>query len=302
MIAQHAEIGFVGLGNMGYPMVRQLVSGGRTVAGFDTLEANLDRAAEAGLTPASSLAELASHTDTIILMLPNSTIVEAVVAELLAAPERTFTTIIDMSSSVPARTRELGTHLTAHGVHLVDAPVSGGVLRANDGTLTIMVGGDPAAVEAVRPILQLIGNAVHYAGPVGTGHAVKALNNMLSATHLLASNTAALAAAKLGVEPHAFLDIVNASSGRSGSTEFKLPRFVTTGAFDSGFSADLLEKDLGIALGVLEEFDLQSPVTQGALKEWSTLNGSLERGADHTAIIQPEEARVGTQFRPDPVT
>lgn len=297
MSASFAPIGFVGLGNMGYPMVQQLLRGGAPVFGYDTLAENLDRAAAAGLQPTASLADLARATDAIVLMLPNSSIVEAVTDELLAAYGRTFTTIIDMSSSEPGRTKQLAEKLAGEGIALVDAPVSGGVLRASDGSLTIMVGGEPSAAERVRPVLELLGSTVTYAGPAGAGHAVKALNNLLSATHLLASNTAALAAAQIGVDPEVFVNIINESSGRSGSTQLKLPRFVLTGAFDSGFSADLLQKDLGIALSLLESLGLESPVTAAARDEWTELNARLERGADHTAIIQPLEADAGRALR-----
>lgn len=290
-------IGFVGLGNMGFPMVQQLLRGGAPVFGYDTMAENLDRAAAAGVRPTTSLAELARAAEAIVLMLPSSAVVEAVTAELLAAEGRVFSTIVDMSSSEPARTRRLAEELATAGVALVDAPVSGGVLRASDGSLTIMVGGESAAAERMRPVLELLGSSVTYAGPAGAGHAVKALNNLLSATHLLASNTAALAAAELGVDPEVFVGIVNTSSGRSGSTELKLPRFVLTGAFDSGFSADLLQKDLGIASALLESLGLDSPVTSAVREEWAALNARLERGADHTEIIRPREEDLGRELR-----
>lgn len=291
------SVGFVGLGNMGTPMVRQLLRGGVQVFGYDTMADNLDRAAAAGLQPAGSLAELATVAEAIVLMLPNSSIVEAVTGDLMAAEGRVFTTVVDMSSSEPARTRQLAEKLAAGGVALVDAPVSGGVLRASDGSLTIMVGGEATAAERMRPMLELLGSSVTYAGPAGAGHAVKALNNLLSATHLLASNTAALAAAEIGVDPEVFVGIINTSSGRSGSTELKLPRFVLTGAFDSGFSADLLQKDLGIALSMLEDLGLASPVTAAVRDEWTGLNARLERGADHTEIIRPLEQDAGRELR-----
>ena len=157
-----------------------------------------------------------------------------------------------MGSSEPLRTRELAQRAAARGVELIDAPVSGGVRGALAGSLTIMVGGDPAPVARCRPLLETLGRAVLHVGPVGAGHALKALNNLLSATHLLASCEALAIGRRFGLDPQVMLDAINVSTGRCASTERKLPDFVLTGSYDSGFALALMVKDVGIAVALGE--------------------------------------------------
>ncbi len=154
-----------------------------------------------------------------------------------------------MSSSDPARTRVLAELVAAAGVTLIDAPVSGGVAGARAGTLTVMVGGPPAAFERFKPMLAAIGKRVVHAGDVGAGHAVKALNNLMSAAHLLASSEALIAGRRFGLDPAVMLEIINGSSGRSWSTENKWPNYVLTEKYDAGFPVRLMVKDIKLALG-----------------------------------------------------
>ena len=183
-------------------------------------------------------------------MLPNSDVVEAVLVDAGAldalAPGKV---VVDMGSSEPMRTRRLAAEAIGDGVTVVDAPVSGGVRAATAGTLTIMVGGDAATVARVRPILDELGSRVVHVGDAGAGHAVKALNNLMSATHLLATSEAMRTAEAFGLDLAVVLDVVNTSSGRSGSTENKWPNFVLPGTYDSGFALDLMVKDMAIAVG-----------------------------------------------------
>jgi 3-hydroxyisobutyrate dehydrogenase len=189
-----------------------------------------------------------------------------------------------MSSSEPLRTRELAAELKERGVTLVDAPVSGGVTRARAGTLTIMTGGDPADLARVSPVLSAMGTTTR-AGDVGSGHAVKALNNLLSATHLLVTSEAVLAGEKFGLDPEVMLEIFNRSSGRSGSTENKWPDFILPGTFDSGFGLRLMLKDMGIAVGLAEQVGAPDPLGRAATELWARAAEALEAGADHTEIV-----------------
>jgi 3-hydroxyisobutyrate dehydrogenase len=295
-----ATVGFVGLGNMGAPMSARLVEAGHAVLGVDPTPAAAAAATARGVTVVDSAADLARQTDVVILMLPNSDVVDAVAGQLLAVPagERRVRTVIDMSSSEPSRTRALAERLHAEGIVLVDAPVSGGVLGAVNGALTIMVGGPADTVAELTPLLAVLGSRVVRVGDAGAGHAVKALNNLLSATHLLATNEAAIVAAKFGVDPALMMSVVNTSSGRSGSSELKLPKYVFTGAFDSGFAAALLEKDVGIARRLAEEVGVELTIGTVVDDQWHALNAELPPGSDHTAIIKPLEERYGIQIRP----
>jgi 3-hydroxyisobutyrate dehydrogenase len=196
-----------------------------------------------------------------------------------------------MSSSEPLHTRELAAAAAERGVGFVDAPVSGGVGAAVGGTLTIMVGGDAAAVDVVRPVLELMGKRVVVVGGTGAGHAVKALNNLMSATHLLSASEALRTAEAFGLDLAVVLDVVNTSSGRSGSTENKWPNFVLPGTFDSGFALDLMVKDMAIAVALAHATGTAAPVSELAFARWQQAADELPAHADHTEIARwPRDA------------
>jgi len=292
-------LGLIGLGHMGGPMAERLAAAGHRVVGFDASPAGREDAAARGIEVLSGAEEVGRAAQVVILMLPNSDIVESVAAQLVAIPaaERAVTVVVDMSSSEPERTRALAVRLAEAGIELVDAPVSGGVVGAVGGTLTIMVGGSVAQFDDLADVLGVLGSRVVRAGDVGAGHAVKALNNLMSAAHLMVSDEAAIAATRFGVDPEVFLAIVNTSSGRSGSTELKLPRYVLPGSFDSGFSAALLEKDVRIATALGRGLGLDMTLSDAVHARWEELNAELQPGADHTEIIRPLEQRAGVDVR-----
>jgi 3-hydroxyisobutyrate dehydrogenase len=279
-------VAFVGLGKMGLPMATRLVEGDIRTVGYDVGPAARDAFAAAGGAVADSAPATVAQASTVILMLPDSTIVESVLADPeLAAALEPGVTVIDMSSSEPARTRALSERLAAHGVTMIDAPVSGGVARAITGELAVMVGGDDADVERAEPLLKRFGK-IFRSGGVGSGHAVKALNNLMSATHLLVTSEAILAGQRFGLDPVQVLEIVNASSGRSGSTENKWPRFVLPGTYDSGFGLRLMLKDMRIAVDLAEQVGLPSRLGAEAVSLWARAAGELPADADHTEIAR----------------
>jgi 3-hydroxyisobutyrate dehydrogenase len=286
--------GFVGLGNMGIPMTRRLVAAGYQVRGFDTSPAAMrdfaaidGSAAGGGVTAVAELASVGDGADAVILMLPDSDVVENVLlsAGLLAALTP-GSTVIDMSSSDPARTRVLAEQTAAAGVTLIDAPVSGGVAGARAGTLAVMVGGPAAAFERFQPMLSAIGARVVHAGDVGAGHAVKALNNLMSAAHLLLSSEALIAGQRFGLDPAVMLDIINASSGRSGSTENKWPNYVLTEKYDAGFAIRLMIKDIRLALSIEHATGVPSVVSEAVAAGWEAALADLPPDADHTSIAR----------------
>jgi 3-hydroxyisobutyrate dehydrogenase len=274
-------------------MVRRLLAAGLRVAVFDTAPAAVAAAASAGADPVADLAGLAATCPIVVLMLPNSDVVDAVSSQLLGSDSSALRLVVDMSSSEPLRTQALADRLALHGVTLVDAPVSGGVSGAESGGLTVMVGGPDAAVADLRPLLELLGAQVTHVGPVGAGHAVKALNNLLSAAHMIASTEALVVAARFGLDPATVLSVINTSSGRSGSTEAKFPRFVLPRTFDSGFTSALLEKDVRIAVGLAEALGVSTPVAASVLAGWQAAGEDLPPGADHTEVVRPYEVRTG---------
>ncbi|WP_422768690.1 NAD(P)-dependent oxidoreductase [Plantactinospora sp. WMMC1484] len=276
-------VAFVGLGNMGGPMSARLVRAGYQVRGFDPAEPARQALAGAGGTAAPDLAGAVRGASVIVLMLPNSDVVDATLHDggFVAEPGAT---VVDMSSSEPMRTRALAAELAERGVTLVDAPVSGGVSRARSGELTIMTGGEPADLDRVAPILAHLGTATR-AGAVGSGHAVKALNNLLSATHLLVTCEAILAGERFGLDPETMLSIFNRSSGRSGSTENKWPTFILPGSYDSGFGLRLMLKDMRIATGLADQVGTPDPLGHAAAELWARAAEALDATADHTEIV-----------------
>ena len=285
-------VGFVGLGNMGLPMAGRLVEAGYQVRGFDVSESARTAFGELGGTAVASAAAAAADAGVVILMLPDSNVVEAVAKDpaFLAAVGGSAAgpgspVVVDMSSSEPERTRQLAAFLRDRGVTLVDAPVSGGVKGAVSGRLAVMVGGTDDDVREIEDVLTRLGT-IYRAGPVGAGHAVKALNNLMSATHLLVSSEAIMAGQRFGLDPDVMLAIFNASSGRSGSTENKWPNFILPETYNSGFGLRLMLKDMRIATGLAEQLNLPSRLGEQAVALWAQAAQTLPPAADHTEIAR----------------
>lgn len=279
-------LGFVGLGNMGKPMAARLIAVGYRVVGYDvSVDARNDLAACGGAA-ADDLAGVVRAADAVVLMLPDS----AIVGRVASDPEfrnglRAGATVVDMGSSDPLSTRLLADDLAGVGVSLVDAPVSGGVRGAVDGALTIMAGGAPDDVDRIEPVLAHLGRVVR-TGPIGSGHAVKALNNLLSATHLWVTSEAMLVGERFGVDPHVLLDVFNSSSGRSGSTEHKWPHFIVPQTYDSGFALRLMLKDMRIATELAAALGTRCELGERAADRWAAAAADMAADADHTEIAR----------------
>jgi 3-hydroxyisobutyrate dehydrogenase len=285
-------IGIVGLGHMGLPMACRLAEAGYSVRGYDrdaSARAGFEK--ESGVPAAASLAAAAAEARAVVLMLPTSPVVrEVLLTEGLLAAMPPGSLIIDMGSSEPTQTRELAEAAGRSGVQLVDAPVSGGVVGARAGTLTVMVGGTDEQFGDCRPLLQVLGGKVLRAGPVGAGHALKALNNLLSATTLLISCEALLVGRRFGLDPQLMLEAINVSTGRSWSTEHKLPSFVVPGTFGDGFRLQLMVKDLRTAVALAEATATPIPLGEAAAALWERAASTLSEDADHTEIARWVEA------------
>ncbi len=272
-------VGFIGLGRMGQPMAANLAREGFTLRSFDLN----------GSGSCRSLAEAAKHAEVLITMLPDGAAVrEAVLEALPSLPPGAI--VVDMSSSDPAGTRALGAALEARGVLMVDAPVSGAVAKAKDGTLSIMVGGTAAALDRVRPVLAAMGREIFHVGPLGAGHAVKALNNYIGAAGTLAGFEALLIARAFRLDPKLMLEAINASTGRNSATDRKIPQQVLTGAFASGFKMGLMTKDVGIAAELARGLGLEMPFLKETLRMWREAQKKLSAAADHTEIYKYQQA------------
>ena len=260
---------------MGQPMAANLAREGFAVRSFDLNGSGNCRSIREAVTGAAVL----------ITMLPDADAVREAVLEALPALGH-GTLVADMSSSDPAATRALGTALEAHGITLIDAPVSGAQAKARDGTLAIMVGGSSEALERARPVLKAMGKDIFHVGPLGACHAVKALNNYLGAAGTLAGFEALLIARAFGLEPEPMIEAFNASTGRNYTTERKIPQQVLSGAFASGFSLALMAKDVGIAAGLARNLGVETPYLKETLKLWRAAQKRLPGAADHTEIYR----------------
>jgi 3-hydroxyisobutyrate dehydrogenase len=268
-------VGFIGLGVMGQLMAANLEAAGFAVQSFD-----LNRRGNR-----KSARDAAEGADALITMLPDGDAVREAVLDALPAL-KAGSVVIDMGSSDPAGTRALGLALSKNSILMVDAPVSGARFKAKDGTLAIMVGGEKETVAKVMPLLQKLGTEIFHVGPLGAGHAVKALNNYLGAAGTLAGFEALLVAGAFGLEPKPMLDAINASTGRNSTTLRKIPQDVLTGAFASGFKLALMTKDVGIAAELARGLKIKTPYLKETLKLWRAARKKLPADADHTEIYK----------------
>lgn len=288
IIAPSDTVVFVGLGQMGLPMARRCIGAGFAVRGVDPSQAARDGLAAAGGEAFATGREAARGAQLLITMLPDSKVVrEAVIGEQgVADVLASGALVIDMSSSVPVDTQALGRVLAGRGIGLIDAPVSGGVKRAIDGTLSIMAGGEADHVARARPVLEAMARAVFATGPLGSGHAMKALNNYVSAAGLIAACEALLVGRRFGLEPDTIIDVLNASTGKNNSTDVKMKQFVISETFASGFSLALMAKDLRIAADLTQQMGLAPSQAEAVAVLWEQARGALGPAADHTDIYR----------------
>ncbi|TQF80131.1 NAD(P)-dependent oxidoreductase [Elioraea sp. Yellowstone] len=286
-IAPPEAVAFLGLGRMGVPMAARLVGAGFTLRGWDLAPPARLAAAAAGIPLAASAAEACRDAAAVITMLPDGKAVRAALEDPAVAGTLTpDTLVIDMSSSDPLGTRALHTALAGRGVALIDAPVSGGVARAIDGTLAIMAGGEAAAIDRAATLFAAMGKHVFRCGPPGAGHAMKALNNYVSAAGLVAAVEAVAVGQRFGLDPSTMVDVLNASTGRNNSTEVKLKQHILSGGFGSGFSIGLMAKDLATAGALAEGLGIDAPLAVEMARRWRAAAEALGPGADHTAIAR----------------
>jgi 3-hydroxyisobutyrate dehydrogenase len=244
-------------------------------------------AAEHGCRVADGFDGLAA-SDFVVTMLPTGQMVrDLYLREGLAQKLRRGTIAIDMSSSDPMGTRELGAALAASGITLIDAPVSGGVPRAVLGTLTIMIGGDdPAAIDRARPVLRAMGDRLFDTGGLGSGHAMKALNNFVAAASFAACAEALLAGQRFGLNPTRMVEILNVSTGRNFHTEVVLQDHVVGGKFATGFQLGLLAKDVRIAADLAHDLRLDAPLVRLVSQRFDAARDALGYTRDHTEAIK----------------
>jgi 3-hydroxyisobutyrate dehydrogenase len=303
------QVGFVGIGNMGWPMAKNLLKAGHNIlkAGHKLAVFDLDKARvgkfvaeELNAVAADKAAALAKASNVIVTMLPTGPIVRDVVQGMLGAGAlKPGTIVIDMSSSEPVGTKQLSDTLAKAGVALVDSPVSGGVPGAQAGTLTLMVGGDDAAaIERAWPVLQTMGAKLFRTGASGSGDTMKALNNFIAAANFRAVSEALAMGIKFGLDPNLIIDILNVSTGRSFTSEGAFKTQVLTGKYAAGFTVGLLAKDVKIASDLAGELGIMAPMCSVVYNAFAHAREGLGYGADFTAAHKYWTVNVAKQRKP----
>jgi 3-hydroxyisobutyrate dehydrogenase len=277
-------VGFVGLGRMGWPMATNLLRAGYQLVVRDADGEVERRFADQGGSRSGREASAFASAGVVITMLPDGGAVQqAVLGDGIADALGSGAVVVDMSSSSPHDTRELGRELGRRSVALVDAPVSGGVGRATDGTLAIMAGTDEeAALERALPVLSALGRRVFRTGPLASGHAMKALNNFCAAAGYAALAEALVLGRSFGLTSSTIVEIVNNSTGRSFCSDVVFPEAVLTGRYDTGFALGLLAKDVTIAAGIADGSGIAAPLCELVQQRWARAALALGFVADHS--------------------
>jgi 2-hydroxy-3-oxopropionate reductase len=292
------KIGFIGLGIMGKPMAKNLLKAGHELLVFDVVKDNVDNVVSAGAKSASSAADVASQVSLIITMLPNSPHVKTVVMgeNGILQGAKSGTILVDMSSIAPLASQEVEKACAAKGVKMIDAPVSGGEPKAIDGSLAIMVGGDKAVFEEVKPVLLQMGASAVYCGTIGAGNTTKLANQIIVGLNIAAVAESFTLVRKAGVDPELVFEAIR--KGLAGSTvlESKAPMMIN-GNFKPGFRIDLHIKDLSNALDTGHAVGSPLPLTSQVREMMETLRAFQLDQNDHSALAQYYEKISGTQIK-----
>jgi 2-hydroxy-3-oxopropionate reductase len=290
-------VGFIGLGIMGRPMAKNLINAGYKLVVYDKF-AKFDDLVALGAEGGASNKDVASRSDVIITMLPNSPHVKEAILGSGGVVEgiKSGATVVDMSSIAPAASQEVGAALKAKGVNFLDAPVSGGEPKAIDGTLAIMVGGDQKTFDAVKPILEKLGSSVVLVGDIGAGNVTKLANQIVVALNIAAVSEAFVLATKAGVKPQAGFDAIK--GGLAGSTVMnaKVP-MILDGNFKPGFRIELHIKDLQNALDTAHNLGVPIPLTAEVMETLQGLKNDGYAANDHSAIVRHYEKLAKIEVR-----
>lgn len=293
------NVGFIGLGAMGLPMARNVLKAGLHLTVWARRPEAAQEIRDAGAEVAGSPAELARACDVVVLAVTNSPDVEDLVTrgDGLLAGAREGTVVVDCSTIAPAVSRRMAGLCAERGVQFLDAPVSGGTQGAEAGTLTIMVGGDPAGVETARPVLDAMGKNIFHVGPAGAGEVIKLANNMLVGTIALATAEALVMGAKAGADVGAMAQVISASAGASWQLANQFPLRAFNGSFRPGFMTDLLVKDLDLALDLGGEQKTPMFLTALARQLYGEAQARGSGREDYTSVLRVLESAAGVEVR-----
>jgi 3-hydroxyisobutyrate dehydrogenase-like beta-hydroxyacid dehydrogenase len=288
-------VGFVGIGNMGRPMVARLRDAGHNPLLFDAAPENLEGLSADGARILASSVELGASADIAFISLPSPEIVREVALQL--ADGGRVRLIVDLSTTGPSMAALVAKDLAVKGVSLLDCPVSGGVAGARNGKLALMVGGSEDDLARARPLLETFGRIFHVGLAPGMGQMMKVINNLMSASALSASSEGVTMAVKAGLDPEMVVEVLNAGSGRSSATLDKFPRQILTGSFDAGFSIGLMLKDVRLCLAEAKALGLSLPACEAVAEIWESAAREIGADEDFTRIVQIAEEAAGIVVR-----
>ena len=287
-------VGFVGLGRMGGAMAARLKARGLDVVGFDPSADARAAALAWGARLADSARAVADEASVVFLSLPNPGVVlDTVLGAGALAQGQALQLCVDLSTSGPAVARSLAEGLAAHGVASLEAPVSGGIKGAREGTLALMAAGPPAAFERAREYLKIFGKPFYMGEAPGAGQTMKLVNNLLGACAIAITAEGMTLGVKAGLDPARMIDVLNVSSGRSSATQDKWPRAVLPRTFDFGFAAGLCLKDLRLCLDAAQTLSVPAPVGEAVADLLERTVATLGADADFTAMAKIVEANAG---------
>ena len=292
------EIGFIGLGQMGFHMARRLVEAGHRVVVFDTRREAVDRLTGIGAHPAASARDIADQVETVMASLPTPDIVLSVATGAGGVSEgRRVRRFVDLSTTGSVMARRVFETLAANNIVQIDSPVSGGVTGAAKGTLAVMVSGPRGEVAAIEPVLSVIGKLFFISERPGAGQTMKLCNNFLSAAAMTATSEAMVMGVKAGLDPRIMLDVINSGTGRNTATEDKFGRVVLPRLFNLGFTTGLMTKDLKLCLAEGKALGVPMEVAQAVTRMLEIACDEIGPDEDLTTVVQPVERRAGVEVR-----
>jgi 3-hydroxyisobutyrate dehydrogenase len=292
------QIGFIGVGNIGTPMCRHLIEAEHHVVAFDVNADHLARIVSLGARAADSPKAVAQASDIVFSSLPGPTEVEQVALgdEGIIAAARPGLIYVDLSTNFPATAQRVCAALAEKGVTMLDAPVSGGVVGAERGSLAVMVGGDPQAFATCKPVLEHFGANVFHVGAIGSGCVAKLVNNMMAFINMVAAGEGMVLGAKAGVDPQKLYDIIQTSSGASWVMQ-QFPNTVFVGNFTPGFTVDLAHKDLRLALEMGDALSVPLMMASLCMNVMRQLRANGHGGDDFSSLVRVLEAAIDFQVR-----
>jgi 3-hydroxyisobutyrate dehydrogenase-like beta-hydroxyacid dehydrogenase len=292
------EIGFIGLGKMGFPMARRLIEAKHQLVVYDTRRESIDKLVALGAQAATSPKDVADRTETVMASLPSLQIsLDVATAKDGVIEGKRVKRLVDLSTTGSQMAVRIHGLLAKKNILQIDSPVSGGVGGAEKGTLAVMVSGPRSEFELLKPALQVIGKVFFISEKPGAGQTMKLANNYLSATAMVATSEAVVMGVKAGLDPTVMIDVINAGSGLNTASRDKFPRSVLPRTFDYGFATALMVKDVRLFLDEMKSMGISAEVAEAVGRLWETVIKETGPDSDFTSAIKPIEKAAGVEVR-----